>query len=145
MADNALAWLIGQPAQQQEQENPLRALAYRNSPRESYISPMTPAERDAFTAWVRQNNVPYDPSPKADYDMPGFWLALKNGDPRAKSAISPDDNRMHFPDTWKTPYHQTFSNESQYSTNPYDPKWVRNGKFFDLVQGGQVLKRERAE
>lgn len=137
-------WLIAGDQQPAEPRGILSE-AYRNSPRQSWVSPLTQSQRDAFLSWVNQNNVPYDPSPRADYDMPGFWLALKSGDPRAQSAISPDDNRLHFPDTWKTPYHQTFSNESTYSTNSGDPRWVRNGKFFDLVQGGRVIKREKAE
>lgn len=73
--------------------------------------------------WVRVAGVPFDPSPKADYDMRGFWLAKKMGDPSAQTAVNAADNQMHFPDTWKTPYHRTFSNESKYA-QPGAPRWV---------------------
>ena len=96
---------------------------YINSPRTSYITPLHPLEQAMFMDWVAQNKVPYDPSPHADYDMPGFWKAMVQGDPRATSGINPADNRIHFPDTWKTPYHDSFSNQSIYSTNPTDPRW----------------------
>jgi len=82
-----------------------------------YQTALTPAEDMAFQHWVAMNKIPFDPSPAADYDMRGYWKAQQMGDPRAKQA----DNK-HFPDTWKTPYHDTFSNESMYAT-PLAPHW----------------------
>jgi len=87
-----------------------------------YQTRLTPQEETQFQGWVKKNKVPFDPSPQADYDMRGFWKGLTTGDPRAKTGISPYDGRMHFTDTWKTPYHKTFSNESIYAP-PDAPHW----------------------
>lgn len=77
----------------------------------------------AFNAWLQDNKVPFDPrASTSDYDMRGFWQALQSGNPMAKTAIDPNDNMMHFPDYWKTPYHHTFSAESQWAL-PSAPKW----------------------
>jgi hypothetical protein len=75
-----------------------------------------------FGGWLKANRIPYEDIPTADYDMRGFWKALKSGDPRARQAYDPMDRTMHFPDTWKTPYHETFSNESLYAL-PTAPHW----------------------
>jgi hypothetical protein len=98
------------------------ALAETVAPAARYQTKLHPAEEREFQAWVRTRGVPFDPSPKADYDMRGFWRALKLGDPRATTAVNKADNQLHFPDTWKTPYHATFSNESIYAP-PYAPQW----------------------
>lgn len=76
----------------------------------------------AFLQWARQNNVPFDDSPHSDYDMRGYYQAMLRGDPKAKQTPSLYDGKLHFPDTWKTPYHATFSNESIYAT-PNAPHW----------------------
>lgn len=102
---------------------PPRSPNYQNSPQVSYVTQLPALEQAAFMEWVQKNRVPYDPSPYADYDMPGFWKALQAKDPRAVSSINPSDNRMHYPDIWKTPYHRTFSNQSMHSKNPTDPRW----------------------
>jgi len=115
----------------------LRSDNYRNSPRKSYVTQLAPQERPAFENWVRKNKVPYDPSPEADYDMPGFWKALQMGDKRAASGIAPD-GKLHFTDFFKTPYHKTFSNESKYSTNKSDPQWRDN----ILYQYGNIVADE---
>jgi hypothetical protein len=39
---------------------------------------------------------------------------FRQGHPRAVGAIDPNDGQMHYPDCWKTPYHETFSAESQW-------------------------------
>lgn len=98
-----------------------------------------------FQQWVKQNNVPWQDSPTADYDMRGFYQALVNRDPQAMTAIDPNDNLTHYPDYWKTPYHQTFSNQSQWAA-PGAPVWndrdqlvLPNGNvvFDDRNRGGQ--------
>jgi hypothetical protein len=104
----------------------------------SYRTQLNPQEEQAFQQWVQANNVPFDPSPMADYDMRGFFKALVNGDERARTAVNPSDNRLHFPDTWKTPFHRTFSNESIYA--PADaPRWIEN-KLID--KNGRVIADE---
>lgn len=91
-----------------------------------------------FQGWVKANNVPFDDSPQSDYDMRGFWKAAQNGDRRASTQVNPSDNRMHFPDVWKTPYHQSFSSESVYAT-PRAANW-QGDKLTDRL--GTVLVDE---
>lgn len=103
-----------------------------------YITKLNPNDEAAFQQWVKDNKVPFDPSPKADYDMRGFWQALQNKDPRAATAVSEYDQKLHFPDVWKTPYHETFSDESIYATKDA-PKWVGD-KLIDYY--GRVIADE---
>ena len=77
----------------------------------------------AFRQWLQKNRVPFNAdAPVTDYDMRGFWRGLQQGNPRAVSAIDPNDQRLHYPDYWKTPYHETFSGESQFA-GPTAPMW----------------------
>lgn len=106
----------------QGQVNPMLA---GRQPGASYNTPLNPLDEFAYRQWVAQNNVPTDPNATSpqDYDMRGFWRGLQQNDPRAQSAIDPNDSRLHFPDFWKTPIHQTFSNESQWAP-PTAPQWT---------------------
>jgi hypothetical protein len=83
----------------------------------SYRTNLSPPEERGFQSWVKENRVPYQDSPTADYDMRGFYKAKQSGDPIAAQAPN-----GHYPDKWKTPYHKTFSNESMYAT-PDAPHW----------------------
>lgn len=104
----------------------------------TYATKLSPKEESAFQGWVKTKKVPFDPSPKADYDMRGYWKAQQGGDARATTAVNEADRQMHFPDTWKTPYHKTFSNESIYA--PKDaPSWQGN-KLVDKT--GKVIADE---
>jgi hypothetical protein len=98
-----------------------------------------------FRQWVKDNKVPFDPDAKGptDYDMRGFWQALQADDPKAKSAIDPNDQRLHYPDYWKTPYHETFSNESQWADPKTAPAW--NDKDQLVSPDGKVLFDDRAQ
>jgi hypothetical protein len=49
---------------------------------------------------------------------------------------------MHFPDFWKTPLHQTFSNESQWAP-PTAPQWTPNDQLAQ--PNGRVLFDERLQ
>lgn len=106
----------------------------------AYQTALTPDEESGFQRWVHANNVPFDPSAKSDYDMRGFFKALQSGDERATTAVNAGDGQMHFPDTWKTPYHKTVSNESMYAP-PNAPRW--DG---DVLRGpdGKVIADERS-
>jgi hypothetical protein len=86
----------------------------------SYETKLPPAQEQMFQAWVFKNQIPFDAGQKSpqDYDMRGFWRAMMAGDPIAAQ----DPGTMHFPDRWKTPYHETFSNESMYA-KPDAPRW----------------------
>lgn len=87
-----------------------------------HLTTLTGAQEKDFQKWVQDNNVPFDPSPTADYDMRGFYKGLISGDSHAKQAVNANDGKMHFSDWWKTPYHKSFSAESQYAL-PGAPKW----------------------
>lgn len=96
-----------------------------------------------FRQWLAQNNVPFDPNaPVSDYDMRGFWQGMQNGKPQAASAIDPNDGRLHYPDYWKTPYHETFSGESQWAT-PVAPLW--NDQDQLVAPSGRILFDDRQQ
>ena len=127
----------------QTQSAPNPMLAGRQ-PSSNYNTPLNPLQEFAYRNWVQQNNVPTDPTSAApqDYDMRGFYQGLQQGDPRAQSAVDPNDSRMHFPDFWKTPLHQTFSNESQWAPSTA-PQWTPNDQ---LVQpNGRVVFDDKAQ
>ena len=91
-----------------------RNLAYADPEWEKKLTQLTPEQEQAFTQWVKANKVPYDPKDKfPDYDMKGFYLSqLKSG---AKPSVNAVDKQLHYPDTFKTPYHESFSRESQWA------------------------------
>lgn len=63
-----------------------------------------------------------------DYDFRGFWKNIVNSD--NKNEYNSDN---HFPDTYKKPNHETFSNESKYAKGKlkeYAGKW-ENDKFIN--------------
>jgi hypothetical protein len=106
-----------------------------------FNTPLSQLDEMAFRQWVARNNVPFNAdAPQTDYDMRGFYRALQQQDPRAMSAVNPNDNQMHYPDRWKTPLHQTFSNESQFAV-PMAPRW---NSLDQLVSpGGRIMFDER--
>ncbi|WP_213941183.1 hypothetical protein [Pseudomonas sp. dw_612] len=108
----------------------------------SYLTQLPPDQEAKFQAWVKQNNVPFDPSPKADYDMRGFYAGLQKGDPNARTGMNANDGQMHFGDYYKTPYHKSFSSESQFA-NKNAPRW--NDKDQLVTPDGRVVFDERAE
>lgn len=71
-----------------------------------------------YQAWLRDNGVNDTP----DYDMRGFYMGMLTGAPQATSAVDPHDGRLHFTDWWKTPEHESFSEESRYAP-PGSPRW----------------------
>ena len=115
-----------------------------------YHTKLEPAAEKSFRDWLRKHKVPFDPEAAiSDYDMRGYYKGMIAGDPRAKAIVDPNDQRMHFPDYWKTPYAATFSNESQWATE-HAPRWQndnymlpnghviyndREGRWFGLPQG----------
>lgn len=89
-----------------------------------FTTTLAPDEEKKFRAWVKKNNVPFNPDAKGpqDYDMRGFWKGLEIGDTHATTGIDPNDGKLHFTDYWKTPYHESFSRESKFA-NPNAPEW----------------------
>jgi hypothetical protein len=108
---------------------------------QGYNTQLAPQDEAQFQQWVRQNNVPFDPSTTADYDMRGFWKAQQAGNPNARTGVNANDGLMHFGDYFKTPYHQSFSSESQWAL-PNAPSW--NSLDQLVTPGGQVVFDERA-
>lgn len=108
-----------------------------------YQTQLSPQDEELFQRWIAQARVPFNPNDDIqDYDMRGFFKALINGDPIARTAINPNDRQMHFPDKWKTPYHQSFSRESMYA-KPNAPYWLPGDEGVLVNQQGQVLLDER--
>lgn len=127
------------PAPERERPSPLGARAEQTLPRPDakpgpYLTELSPPEERAFQIWVKSNRIPFDPSPTADYDMRGFYRAMQAGQAERSTT------NLHFPDTWKTPWHKTFSNESMYAT-PDAPRWEGN-RLID--KSGKVVADESA-
>jgi hypothetical protein len=101
----------------------------------TYRTQLTLQEEQQFQVWAKLNGIDKtshtasgkpDPSFLAsdnDYDMRGYWKAMQSGDPNAHRG-----SNLHFPDTYKTPYHQSFSNESKYAL-PVAPHWIGNKEY----------------
>lgn len=89
-----------------------------------YQTPLTPAQKQAFEAWVSRYRVPVTP----DYDMPGYFLA-SGGNPHSSGA--------HFPDTFKTPLDTSFSDESKYAKP--DTPFVWHGDTLVDARTGQKI------
>jgi hypothetical protein len=101
-----------------------------------YTTALSPSDEQAFRTWVAKTGAPFDFSwppdqSQQDYDMRGFWQAQQAGDPNAVQAAS----NGHFPDQYKTPYHESFSNQSQYAL-PNAPIW-RGNQLYD--SSGRML------
>lgn len=129
---------------QQLQANYGRNQTWTKPGAQNFNTPLTPTEEQQFQQWLATNKVPFDPNqPVQDYDMRGFWKALMSGDPKAQSAVDPNDKRLHYPDYWKTPYHQTFSNESQWADPKKAPHW--NEKDQLVMPDGTVIFDDRAQ
>lgn len=104
-------------------------------------TPLGMGDEMLFRGWLAKNNVPFDPEAQStDYDMRGFYKGLQSGDPRAQAAVDPNDSRLHYPDFWKTPAHQTFSNESQWA-KPMAPQWTPDDKL--AAPSGRILYDDR--
>jgi hypothetical protein len=98
-----------------------------------YETALNSNQEKQFLQWVGQNKIPFDPNEEMqDYDMRGYYKALTD------NKVAPRDpaGNMHFPDTFKTPYHETFSNESRYAN--YDaPRWMG-----DDASGFRLIDKE---
>jgi hypothetical protein len=129
------AWLAGMMA------NLTRNAPYAK-PSDSYQTPLEPPEEGAFRTWVQKNGVPFNPDDQVtDYDMRGYWRSLQRG-ADAGTAVNPNDGQLHYPDTYKTPYHQSFSAESIYA-KPNAPVWINDHQLAD-PKTGKVIFDERS-
>lgn len=107
-----------------------------------YITKLAPKGEAEFQAWAQANHMRADPpdDEKSDYDMRGFWLAQTQGDPDAVAQIDHNDNKMHEPDQWKTPYDLTFSRQSRYATDGA-PDW--NAEDQLVTPDGSIVYDDR--
>lgn len=112
------------------------------APGQSFDTQLDPGQEAFFRQWVQHNNVPFNPDAGAsDYDMRGYYKGLMNGNPMARpQQFNANDGRSHFTDYYKTPSHQTFSNESQWAAGNA-PTWVNDHQLAG--QNGRVVFDER--
>jgi N12 class adenine-specific DNA methylase len=89
-----------------------------------------------FRKWVATNRVPFDPGPQSDYDMRGYWKALRARDQRVAGS-----DPLNPPAEFQTPYHPEFSNKSIFA-GADAPKWMQD-KLVDSF--GRVIKDKAAE
>jgi muramidase (phage lysozyme) len=129
------------PATPPEQPKAIQEGWAKPAPPEGYLTKLDPADEAKFQDWVKTNKVPFDPSPTADYDMRGFWKDLTTGGGHAKTGANANDGKLHFTDYFKTPYHESFSSESQWATDKA-PTW--NEKDQLVTPDGRVVFDERA-
>jgi hypothetical protein len=126
------------------QANFARNKAYLKPGDHNYNTQLQPSTELAFRHWLQTNKVPFDPNASVtDYDMRGFYSALIQGDPRATESVNPNDHKVHRSDYWKTPYHESFSNESQWADPKTAPKWTPDDKL--VLPDGTVVFDERAK
>jgi len=96
-----------------------------------YLTALHPSQEVAFNQWLQANRVPFDPRARiSDYDMPGYWQATGG------QSWHPG---MHFPDTYKTPYDTSFSNQSRYA-KPGTP-FVWHGNALVDTRTGRPIYR----
>jgi hypothetical protein len=108
----------------------------------NFNTPLGTMDEFTFRNWLAQNRVPFNPDAKvSDYDMRGFYRGLTQENPRARAAVNPNDFQMHYPDFWKTPYHGTFSNGSQWA-GPTAPMWTGDDKL--VAPNGRIVLDEKA-
>ena len=128
---------------QQAQEYYARNKAWARQGVTSYVTRLSPQEEVQFQQWVKANNIPWQDSPTADYDMRGYFKAMQAGNQNARTAINPNDNKPHYPDTYKTPYHKSFSSESMYANPTLAPRWNPEDQL--VLPNGSVVFDERAQ
>lgn len=96
------------------------------------LTQLPPEQEAQFQAWARQNDAPITD----DYDMRGFWSHGGQG-----AEVNQNDHRLHYPDTYKTPLHQSFSGESIYADpRSQPPRWNERGQL--VAADGTVLYDE---
>lgn len=94
---------------------------------DNYTTPLTMRQ---FAQFVFDKQAsPWSRDSGYDYDLQGYWLN-NNGFPM---------NDGHLPDTYKKPWHPTFSVESQYyNGQPNAIDWNNNLLMRNLTQRGYL-------
>jgi hypothetical protein len=97
-----------------------------------YQTRLDPMRELMFRRWVADNRVPFDPDAAVvDYDMRGYFNETGGSEWAGGGA--------HFPDTYKTPYDTSFSNDSMYA-KPGTP-FVWQGDDLVDTRNGQLVFR----
>jgi len=140
MTEEELAALEQQQYAQMRQQLLARNMAYAQPNWQQQLTQLNPAQEQAFMQWVQANQVPFDPKdPYPDYDMRGYYQSLQKGNAE-QSSVNPVDQQLHYPDTIKTPYHESFSSESQWAV-PGAPSW--QGEKL-IAPSGEVVFETKA-
>jgi len=141
-ADELMALIEQQRYQQMREQMLARNMAYANPAWQQQLTQLPPEQEQAFMQWVQANKVPFDPTDKyPDYDMRGYYQSLQNNPQAAQAGINPATQSLHYPDTFKTPYHESFSSESQWAA-PGAPSW-RDNKLVSPT--GEVVFEDKPE
>ena len=143
ITEEELMQLIENQQYEQMRKNLLaRNMAYANPNWQQQMTQLLPDQEQAFLQWIKANNVPFDINDKyPDYDMRGYYLSTITNPQAAKAAINPTTQSLHYPDTYKTPYHESFSSESKWATEGA-PSWQDN----KLVSpSGEVVFEDKPE
>jgi hypothetical protein len=141
-ANEIMAAIEAQRYQKYREDLLARNMAYANPAWTQQVTRLDPVQEQAFLQWIQQNQVPFNPQDKyPDYDMRGFYTGLMNKDPNAVAGINEATQSLHYPDYWKTPYHESFSAESQWAKEGA-PTWREN----QLVSPkGEVIFEDKPE
>ena len=110
----------------------------------TFDTKLNPLTEMLFRQWVQTNRVPFDVNAQgpSDYDMRGYFQGRQNGNPMARdTVIDPNDHRPHFPDYYKTPTHNRFSDESEFA-GPGAPRWISDTML--AAPSGRVLANDLA-
>ena len=119
-----------------------RNKAWSDKDPSGYMTELPPNMEQSFQNWVNIGRVPFVDSPTPDYDMRGFYKALVEGRPEALTGQNPNDGQLHFTDYFKTPYHESFSNESKWAL-PNAPSWINDHQL--ALPDGTVIFDEKAQ
>lgn len=93
-----------------------------------YFTKLKPKDERKFRRWLKSQGNPWNfdaDAPITDYDLRGYWKEVASQG-KNESAVNPVDDRLHLPDTYKTPYDTTFSGESKYAKAGVPLKWEEN-------------------
>lgn len=118
-------------------ESPMQTGGYSNViPGKKAYNPNMAAKDTAFQNWYTSQTreglagIPYVPS-ETDYD---YYSYFRNGD------YTGHNLNNHYPDTYKLPNHQTFSNESIFSGNGAKGYW-KGDTFIKYASGGPTASK----
>ena len=141
--DKTVLNLLEQQRYQKFREDLLkRNLAYAQPDWQKQLTKLPSAQEKAFLDWVKDNKVPFNSADKyPDYDMRGYYLSTLTDPKAAKAGINAATQSLHYPDTYKTPYHESFSAESKWA-KPGAPNWKDNKL---VTPSGEVVFEDKPE